>query len=58
MKCKTCNKPIKENTDGDKRYCQGHDLWEASKYAPKVYTCSVCGTKSNALVHCIPKGGR
>jgi hypothetical protein len=25
MKCKQCNKPIKENTDGNMRYCQGHE---------------------------------
>jgi len=24
-KCPTCNKPIKENTDGNPKYCQGHD---------------------------------
>ncbi len=28
MKCEICGKPIKENTDGDKKYCQGHDLFE------------------------------
>lgn len=27
-KCKVCNKPIKEDTDGDDRYCQGHSFWE------------------------------
>jgi len=27
-KCKICNKPIKENTEGDLRYCQGHDVFE------------------------------
>lgn len=26
MKCKTCHKPLKENTEGNDRYCQGHDL--------------------------------
>lgn len=24
MRCKICNKPIKENTAGNLRYCQGH----------------------------------
>jgi hypothetical protein len=24
-KCPTCGKPMKENTDGNPRYCQGHD---------------------------------
>lgn len=28
MNCKTCNKPIKENTDGNKRYCQGHSFFD------------------------------
>lgn len=26
MKCKICNKPLKENTDGNNKYCQGHDI--------------------------------
>jgi hypothetical protein len=26
MKCKKCNKQIKENTDGNLKYCQGHYL--------------------------------
>ena len=28
MICEICNKPIKENTDGNNRYCQGHDVFE------------------------------
>ena len=28
MKCKKCNKPIKENTDGNPKYCQGHSIFE------------------------------
>lgn len=24
MKCKHCGKPMKENMDGNNRYCQGH----------------------------------
>lgn len=28
MKCPKCGKPIKENTEGDKRYCQGHSIFE------------------------------
>jgi len=24
MKCNLCHKPCKENTEGNKRYCQGH----------------------------------
>ena len=27
MKCKQCNKPIKEDTDGNLKYCQGHDIF-------------------------------
>jgi len=26
-RCKKCGKRIKENTDGDERYCQGHSLF-------------------------------
>lgn len=26
MKCRHCNKQIKENTDGNLKYCQGHDV--------------------------------
>lgn len=28
MKCRKCNKPLKEDTEGNKRYCQGHLLIE------------------------------
>jgi len=28
MKCPKCGKPIKEDTDGDSRYCQGHWIFE------------------------------
>lgn len=28
MRCEICGKPIKENTEGNKRYCQGHSIWE------------------------------
>jgi hypothetical protein len=33
MKCKKCNKPIKENTEGNKKYCQGHSIIDY-KYEP------------------------
>jgi len=39
MKCKICGKPIKENTEGNKKYCQGHDLLEmiqAKKSGEKI----------------------
>ncbi len=29
--CKKCNKPIKENTGGILKYCQGHGIFEESK---------------------------
>lgn len=29
MKCEICKKPVKENTAGNPRYCQGH--WGFSK---------------------------
>ena len=28
MKCRKCNKPLKENTDGNNRYFKGHLLIE------------------------------
>ena len=28
MKCRKCNKPLKEDTEGNNRYCQGHLLIE------------------------------
>ena len=30
MKCDKCHRPMKENTDGNERYCQGHGLEEGS----------------------------
>jgi hypothetical protein len=38
MKCKKCKKPIKEDTDGDLRYCQGHDLLRNGKAVIAVQT--------------------
>jgi len=31
MKCKKCEKPIKEDTDGDLKYCQGHSIFDCIK---------------------------
>lgn len=31
MKCPKCNKPIKENTEGNLKYCQGHSCLEFAK---------------------------
>ena len=28
MRCKKCNKLIKENTDGNLKYCQGHSIFD------------------------------
>lgn len=28
MYCEECHKPIKENTEGNTRYCQGHSIFE------------------------------
>lgn len=33
MKCLKCGKSLKENTDGDLKYCQGH--WIGEKVAKK-----------------------
>ena len=35
MKCTICKKSLKENTEGNKRYCQGHSIGELTKdYCP------------------------
>jgi hypothetical protein len=36
MKCKKCNKLIKENTDGNLKYCQGHSILEIIKIKQKI----------------------
>ena len=36
MRCEQCNKLLKENTDGDKRYCQGHSLIETMNFENKT----------------------
>ncbi len=28
MKCPICKKPLKEDTEGDEKYCQGHSIFE------------------------------
>ena len=28
MRCNKCNKPLKENTEGNLKYCQGHSIFE------------------------------
>lgn len=28
MKCPQCNKPLKENTQGNDKYCQGHSAFD------------------------------
>ena len=37
MNCPKCNKPIKENTDGNNRYCQGHSVFEEPKPKTKTF---------------------
>jgi len=29
MRCRKCGKPIKEDTEGNPKYCQGHDMFDA-----------------------------
>jgi len=31
VRCKKCGKPIKEDTEGDPRYCQGHSIFESGR---------------------------
>ena len=31
MRCPKCKKLLRENTDGDARYCQGHTPFNAAK---------------------------
>ena len=35
MKCKKCNKLLKENTYGNLKYCQGHSICEDFKAVNK-----------------------
>lgn len=37
MKCKKCNKPQKENTDGNSKYCQGHSYLDIDPPEPLQY---------------------
>ena len=32
MKCKKCNKLLKENTEGNDKYCQGHSIFDRDEY--------------------------
>jgi len=32
MRCEICGKLLKENTEGKKGYCQGHDYSEVEKW--------------------------
>ena len=36
MKCPKCGKLLKEGTDGDDRFCQGHSLLEGINTTAKV----------------------
>jgi hypothetical protein len=44
MRCPHCNKPVKENTDGDQFYCQGHDLVENYDVCEKCHQYRICYT--------------
>jgi len=36
MKCPICHKPLKENTEGNNKYCQGHSILESrTNYSAK-----------------------
>ena len=35
MRCPKCKKPIKENTEGNKKYCQGHNIFDVLKNKKK-----------------------
>lgn len=50
MKCPKCGKPIKENTEGNKKYCQGHSILE------KTYNCKDCGRGISAETYAKNKG--
>ena len=35
MRCKICGKLIRENTDGNLKYCQGHNFFEIDYWKNK-----------------------
>jgi len=41
MRCSKCNKPQKENTEGNNRYCQGHSIMESDQ---DLVTCKFCNS--------------
>lgn len=41
MKCPKCNKPLKENTEGNLRYCQGHVPRWIDAHSVNCYFCGV-----------------
>lgn len=49
MKCQKCGKRVKENTDGDLRYCQGHDIFETTlkRYPASLYSPQRVTRKTN-----------
>ena len=36
MKCEMCGKPSKENTGGNKRYCQGHSILSVAAFEDRL----------------------
>ena len=47
MKCPQCNKLLKENTEGNNRYCQGHSILSVAAYEEKNKHCFECGNETN-----------
>jgi hypothetical protein len=50
MKCKICKKQIKENTDGNFNYCQGHNIFEVSEKKPKIDQGTIEAMKIDAFL--------
>jgi len=50
MKCTKCGKPIKEDTEGNKRYCQGHSVCDIIKF------CNHC--KKDVIVKILCDDGK
>lgn len=65
MKCPKCNKPLKKNTDGNKKYCQGHGILDDDndntdtetlcQKLVKITNCRVQhdGWPCNTCFHCL-----
>lgn len=49
MKCKKCNKIIKENTGDNLKYCQGHSIFELSCDNCRKCGETICGNDTENL---------